>query len=137
MRVVMIGLSLVVLVGCSAAPGAGDRSPAESPAFSPDRSDLDPATPSARHDDEITGTLSADSVEGGCVFLETEDGTRYEVLWPDGWQAQASPLQLTDPDGETVAIGGETITVRGSEADMASICQVGPIFQASDVVAIE
>lgn len=88
--------------------------------------------------DEITGVLGADSVEGGCAYLQAEDRTRYEVIYPDGWKIQATPLQLTNPEGEVVATGGETITVRGSEAgDMASICQIGPIFRAGEVVSIE
>ena len=88
--------------------------------------------------EEITGTLGADSIEGGCTYLEADDRTRYQIIYPDGWQVQASPLQLTDPSGEVVATGGETITVRGHRAeDMASICQIGPIFVADEVASID
>ena len=86
----------------------------------------------------MTGVLGADSVEGGCTYLEAPDGVRYQVIYPDGWQVQASPLQLENPAGEVVATGGETITVRGRVADdMASICQIGQIFLATEVVSID
>lgn len=86
----------------------------------------------------ISGTLGADSVEGGCAYLQTDDGKRYEVVYPSGWRVQAAPLSLTNPDGAVVARGGETIAVRGAEAgDMASTCQVGPIFRAVEVVSVE
>lgn len=84
--------------------------------------------------DSVTGVLGADAVEGGCAYLASPDGTRYEVIYPDGWRVQLSPLQLLDPDGAVVATGGEEVTVRGSLAgDMASICQIGPIFRATEV----
>ena len=87
---------------------------------------------------EISGVFSSDSIEGGCAFLEAADGTRYEVLWPDGWTLLRNPFRLQDPNGEVVASGGETVTVRGQEAnDMGSICMVGPIFRASEVVTID
>ncbi len=86
----------------------------------------------------MTGTLGADSIEGGCAYLEADDGTRYEVIYPEGWTIQASPLELAGPDGEVVATGGETITVRGSHAeDMVSICQIGPMFLATEVESID
>jgi hypothetical protein len=86
-------------------------------------------------DDELTGVLGADSIEGGCGYLQVPGGTRYQVIYPDGWDLELSPLQLTSPEGEVVARGGDQVTVRGSEAsDMASICQIGPIFRANEVV---
>lgn len=85
--------------------------------------------------DELTGVLGADTIEGGCGYLQTDDGTRYQVIYPEGWDLELSPLQLTSPDGEVVARGGDEVTVRGSvSTDMASICQIGPIFQATMVV---
>jgi len=88
--------------------------------------------------DDVTGTLAADSIEGGCAYLEAGDGTRYQVIYPDGWQIQASPLQLTTPAGDVVAMGGESITVRGHRADdMVSICQSGPMFVATEVISID
>jgi hypothetical protein len=96
---------------------------------------MEPASEQPAPDGEsLVGVLGADSVEGGCSYLQAEDGTRYEVIYPDGWRVQMSPLQLLDPDGAVVAEGGDQVTVRGSVADdMASICQIGPIFQAIEV----
>jgi hypothetical protein len=86
--------------------------------------------------DELTGTIGADSIEGGCTYLETLDGTRYEVIYPDGWTIDRSSATLRDPSGEVIASGGDVVTVRGREAtDMASFCMIGPIFQATEVVS--
>ncbi len=90
------------------------------------------------NDAELVGTFGADSIEGGCTYLQADDGTRFQVIYPEGWQVVASPLQLTNPSGEVVATGGETITVRGHRADdMMSICQIGPMFAASEVISVE
>jgi hypothetical protein len=71
---------------------------------------------------------------GGCGYLQTDDGTRYEILWPDGWELQRGPLELRDPDGNFVATAGDRMTVHGEEAtDMGSFCQIGPIFRAVQV----
>lgn len=95
----------------------------------------EPSTPTGVGGSELMGTLGFDDIEGGCAYLEAH-GTRYEVLYPDGWQLQGRPLQLISPEGEAVAGEGDQVTVRGAEAtDMASICQIGPIFRATEVVA--
>lgn len=84
--------------------------------------------------DELSGRLGADAVEGGCAYLESTDGTRYEVVYPRGWRVRLSPLAVIDPDGEVFATAGDEITVRGDIADdMASICQIGPIFRVTEV----
>lgn len=83
----------------------------------------------------VSGALGSDTVEGSCAYLEAADGIRYEVIWPDGWTLGRG-LELSDPDGTIVARAGDEVTVRGSRAsDMASTCQVGPIFRAIEVVA--
>ena len=96
---------------------------------------MKPAPPTSLPGD-LTGILGLAEIETGCPYLEAADGTRYEVMYPDGWELQRSPLQLVAPDGTTVARAGEEVTVRGSVAgDMASVCQIGPIFRATEVVA--
>ncbi len=57
------------------------------------------------------------------------------MLYPEGWELKKSPLELIAPDGTVHSRGGDEVTVRGEEADgMASICQIGPIIQATEVV---
>ena len=81
----------------------------------------------------VTGMLTFDDIEGGCSFLATDNGTRYEVIYPDGWILDRKRADLRGPNGEW-ARAGEAVTVRGTVAtDRSSICQVGPIFVATEV----
>lgn len=86
-------------------------------------------------DAEITGALGGDAqLEGGCVWVDGADGERYEVLWPGGWEADADPVELRDPEGQVVAREGDEVTVRGTTpADVATVCQVGTVVEASEV----
>ena len=145
MRLFLSLALLLALAGC-ASSGLG---PTESPTPEPTPSLEPTATPSpsptvrpsrtpTSGGSELTGALSEDSIEGGCGYLESADGTRYEVIYPEGWELQLSPLQLISPEGDVVARAGDLVTVRGREAsDMASICQIGPIFTASEVVSVD
>lgn len=87
-----------------------------------------------RDEPALTGVLAGDpQLEDGCVWLETDDGS-YEVLWPAGWEADADPVELRNPDGEVVAREGDEVGVDGSEApDAVTTCQVGPVFDAHEV----
>jgi hypothetical protein len=87
----------------------------------------------SRPDATVTGRLGFDDIEGGCSFLETVEGTRYEVVYPDGWSLDRMRAELRGPGGQ-LAHAGESVTVRGVVAtDRSSICQIGPIFLATDV----
>jgi hypothetical protein len=79
--------------------------------------------------------LRSDAIEGGCAYVQTADGQKYEVIPPDGWELRKAPAAVVSPDGQVVAKAGDIVTVHGSEADMMSICQIGPIIQATDIVA--
>jgi hypothetical protein len=126
---------VVVLAACAtASDDASSAPPATSPSLVPaSEQPVVSGTPqlgTAR----ITGTLGADSIEGGCGYLQAADGTRYQVSYPDGWELSLSPLELRDPDGNAFAGPGDEVTVTGEVAtDMASICQIGPIFRAVTV----
>ena len=137
--------ALPILLVLSACTGMGSGDATESPSPVMPTQTAEP-TETAEHtatarpsngagaSSTLTGTLGADTVEGGCGYLEDRDGTRYEILWPDGWELELEPLELRDPDGTVVATAGDEVTVRGEEAtDMASICQIGPIFEATEV----
>jgi hypothetical protein len=84
----------------------------------------------------VTGIVGAESIEGGCAYLETADGTRYEVIYPEGWEIHRATGELTGPDGEHAG-PGDLVSIRGSvAADRSSICQLGPIVQASVVLSV-
>lgn len=144
MRLFVALACAIVIAACGAPAGnptgtpTPEQRPVESPEPTPTASfDLASEQPSREPTggEELTGVLGADSIEGGCGYLQTDDGTRYQVIYPAGWDLALSPLQLTSPEGEVVARGGDEVTVRGSvSTDMASICQIGPIFEASVVV---
>ena len=142
-------LSLVALLlgACAAQTGAGEpteaagaggaRASDESAAAHPSdhASELRArGRPKAGPTRTLTGTLGADaSLEGGCAWLEA-GGQRWQVLYPDGYRLDVAGGRLFGPDGE-VARSGDTLTVRGrADPDMATTCQVGPVFRA---VAVE
>ncbi len=119
-------------VGPGGSAGAGEPTPAgqASPSLelaSQQPTKVGPAT-------MYTGVLGSDAIEGGCAYLEAPSGRKYEVIYPDGWELRKAPLELRAPDGRVVARAGDEVTVRGAEADMVSICQIGPIIEATEVV---
>lgn len=141
LRLVTIG-AVLALAGCAA--GTNETSPATTPdvtapaeTASPTPQETIEVTPETPPGDreELTGTLGMDSIEGGCAYLEVENGTRYEIMWPEGWSVDGGGT-LFNPEGQAVAGPGDEVTVRGAQADgFASICQIGPIFAASEVSA--
>jgi hypothetical protein len=133
-----IAVACVLAAGCSSgasSPG-GPGPTATPPAVSPSASlELEsPKAPSGT-DQTYTGVLRSDAIEGGCVYLQAADGTKYELIAPTGWEIQKAPAAVVDPSGKVVARAGQVITVDGHEADMMSICQVGPIIQAIEITA--
>src|SRR3712207_5524437 len=103
-RRVSLAVALVLAVGVAAcgtgAPGgigtpAPTVSPSESAVVSPDATSSPDAEPpetgeeSARSidDADLVGTFGGDAqLEGGCAWVDGEDGKRYEVIYPNGWQ---------------------------------------------------
>lgn len=81
----------------------------------------------------LTGTLGGDAqLEGGCAWLDDGE-SRWEVMYPEGYRVTFDPLTLEGPDG-TIAEEGATVTVTGApQSDAVTICQVGPVWQATDV----
>jgi hypothetical protein len=83
----------------------------------------------------FSGILSMDDIEGGCAYLQAADGRKLEVIYPDGWTIKKAPLKLLAPDGSVHSRAGDRVSIRGAEAtDMASICQIGPIIKAVEVI---
>lgn len=139
-RITMLVL-VVLLSACAAGDDAAQPGPDETMPDVPDQPDDEDtdgqdggdATAGGR----ITGTLGGDAeLEGGCAWVEAEDGTRYEVAYPDGYEVARDGSELRGPDGEVIARAGDEITVVGEIAeDMMSFCQVGPMFTAVEVEA--
>jgi len=114
-------LFLVALGGCA--------TPATSPAVA--------TSPSGAGSAMRQGVLAGDpSLEGGCVWLET-DGGRLEVAWPAGYRVTTDPIELRDPTGAVVATRGDRLRVRGMPApDRVSTCQVGQQWTADEVAPL-
>lgn len=119
---------LVVLVACGPAQ-RDDAAGTEPPASTVDETPPQPAG------GDIRGLLAGDpQLEGGCAWIQTDDGTRYEVIYPEGYRVEMDPLRLVGPDGDVVAEEGDTLEVSGALAeDMVSVCQVGRIWRADSV----
>jgi hypothetical protein len=136
----LLVLSVVLLMmGCSGSGGGGSSGgpgAAGSGEGSPGSS-LQLASPSRQPvggaEGTYIGVLGADPIEGGCTYLQTADGQRYEIIPPDGWQLRKGAAEFVAPDGSVVARAGDRVTIRGHEADMVSICQIGPIVQAVEI----
>lgn len=125
MRTAMLTVLLLVATACASSPAvdAGGTTPAD-------------GSPSAAAVDTLVGILGGDpALEGGCVWLDTDEG-RVEVVWPDGYAASAEPVELRGPDDEVVAAAGDEVRIEGSRADdRVSVCQVGAIWEATTVEA--
>lgn len=126
---VLLGLALLWLAACT----TGERGSAADDSFtlaSPSDGTKSITPPATR---SIRGVLTFDDIEGGCAYLESDDGTRFEVIYPAGWRLDRAAAILRGP-ADVVVRAGETVTVNGSIAtDRSSICQVGPIFRAETV----
>ena len=131
----------IVMAGCSGSggspglPSAGSSGASASAPAPSGSLELNSPKSSAGAEDTYRGVLRSDAIEGGCAYLQTAGGDKYEVIPPDGWELQKAPAAIVAPDGRVVARAGDVITVHGHEADMMSICQIGPIIQATEIVA--
>ena len=137
-----IALVVLTLAGCgsSAASAAGTASNRASSSTDSSPSDeptptVEPRATSSVIEATVVGAIGFDDIEGGCTYVQTADGTRYEVIWPEGWSLDQE-LNLTDASGTVIAGVGDDVTLGGRiAADLASICQIGPIFEAVEVTA--
>jgi hypothetical protein len=85
---------------------------------------------------QLTGTLSGDpELEGGCIWLMAPGGSRWAVLWPEGYSEELRGEEaVLLRDGQVIAREGDYLTVRGSRSDEFSYC--GITYDANDVVEI-
>lgn len=120
MRIIVL---LAVLVTACAGQQGDDpvvQSPTAVPAATPEEALL-------------TGTLGGDAqLEGGCAWLDDGE-TRWEVSYPEGYRISFDPVTLHGPEGP-IAEEGAAITVAGARQDDAvTVCQVGPLWEATEV----
>lgn len=115
----------LLLVGCPAA---------EEPTR-PDEAIEEPDEATKEEEQVLEGTLGGDAqLEGGCAWLENDEG-RFEVRYPDGYEVAFEPVRLVGPDGDTVAEEGDVVRVRGRiGGDVVTVCQVGTVFDAQEVL---
>jgi hypothetical protein len=96
---------------------------------------VSPAPVSSAITADFSGILSMDEIEGGCAYLQADDGRKLQVIYPEGWERRKSPLELLAPDGSVHSKGGDRVSVNGSVAnDVVTICQIGPVIQATEVL---
>jgi hypothetical protein len=123
----MLSVCALVVVACSGTEGEATDDEIISMPSSSAKASPGPASTT------VSGVLGFDDIEGGCSFIEAADGTRYEVVYPNGWALDRTQAELRADDGGVVR-AGERLTVRGAVAtDRSSICQIGPIFVATSV----
>lgn len=67
---------------------------------------------------KIKGTVAI--AENGCVYLQSSDGSRADIIWPAGWTVQRAAgdgiPQVLNSDGELVAQAGDEILSGGGGA---------------------
>ncbi|MBA2729768.1 MAG: hypothetical protein H0U48_03335 [Euzebyaceae bacterium] len=151
MRLTTLAIWMVALLltACAGGTGAGDppapgggqagAEPTDEPTGEPTvaRPSVDPSElreqVRGRKSRTLTGRLGRDeTLEGGCAWLEAE-GQRWQVIYPRGYRLDIASGALFGPDGK-IADDGDTVTVQGAAApDMATTCQVGPVFRATSV----
>lgn len=72
----------------------------------------------------LTGTLKFTNLEGGCYYLETLQGKKYELLG-------INEMVLEENVGKEITVKGKV------RQDMVSICQIGAIFEVKELISQE
>ncbi len=143
---VAVAVATAVLATACGSSDAGSAAPPSPSVAAPSPAATAPATslPSAgdsegsqrpRPTEVLRGTLGGDAqLEGGCTWLDTESGERVQVLYPEGYEVSADPVRLVGPDGAEVAVAGDPLEIDvAGRPDLLTICQVGPVVEASAV----
>src|SRR4029077_14079898 len=123
------------IAACSASPGGTTPSSAPPSARLVARPSvsLQPAWGAPPAD--YSGILWMDEIEGGCAYLQADDGRKLQVIYPEGWALKKSPLEPLAPRRRVHSKGGDRVSINGSVAnDIATICQIGPVIRATEVL---
>jgi hypothetical protein len=131
----VLALAFVLLIaGCSSGAGASAL-PSVAATSSVARPTASLTSKPGGISADYSGILSMDAIEGGCAYLQAADGRKLQVIYPEGWELRKAPLELVAPDGSVHSKGGDLVSVNGSEAnDIATICQIGPVIRAAEVL---
>jgi hypothetical protein len=132
---ILLALSAMVLAGCATSGRQPSHRVPPADSFTLPSGNKDGVSPASSSRTTVTGILAFDDVEGGCSFVETSAGHRYEVVYPAGWSIDRVAAELRGPDGERFPAGSTVALVGSIARDRASTCQIGPIFVASKVDA--
>ena len=124
---VLVPFAVVLVAACTSDPG---RSAADDSFALPSAGTKSVAPLMGR---TVEGTLVFDDIEGGCSYLQLADGTKVEVLYPDGWTLDRPGAVLRGPAGVVVEAGATVRATGTVVTDRSSVCQVGPILQATAV----
>lgn len=139
MRHVLVGLlaalALSACAGDTGGSGELDDQPSASATVAPTGSEVpgnsgaDPSETTAAPDPvTVSGVLGGSNLEGGCVWLDAEDGTRYELIGGPSASVAIDPANqvIADTTGTVIAEAGDAVEVTGTVDDgLATFCQVG------------
>lgn len=90
-----------------------------------------PTTEFVNHQQALLGNviLRGDpAFDGGCVWVERDDGSRIAVVWPPGFRARFTQagVELLDRQGVVVAHGGDRLDLGGGyHIESPARCHVG------------
>lgn len=84
------------------------------------------------------GVLSVGQSGGvACIWIDTPNGSRRELILTRGWALQGDPVRLTNPAGTEAARVGDAISVTGrGDIAGASVCSGDPPLVAESVVKV-
>lgn len=72
------------------------------------------------------GTVTAEIHDGhACFWVGADPDHRSLLVWPEGYYALDSPMRVLDPNGRTVAVDGERISLGGGALPFESPCTGG------------
>jgi hypothetical protein len=109
-------LVCVLLFGaCGAGPGSSAVPPTRIPVPAgrvalPDAEPLCPHGPPPGVDACVWGTVAVHGrlhEDGGCIWIERENGAKQAIVWPFGYSAQPRPFVVFDNGGREVAGDGD------------------------------